>query len=184
MARELLGKKLVRLVDGQRLAGWIIEAEAYDGELDLACHAKAGKTPRTAVMYGPAGRAYVYFTYGMHWMLNCVCEAEGYPAAVLIRGIFPVEGLALIAQKRQGVKREDWVNGPAKICAALSITGKLNGLSLCNQTSGLWVEDGEHVSTRDFITTPRIGIDRVPEPWLSHPWRFFMQTPEKFFAKD
>jgi DNA-3-methyladenine glycosylase len=85
VARELLGARLVRLLDGVRLAGVITETEAYVGEADLGCHAKAGRTPRTTVMYGPPGRAYVYFTYGMHWLLNAVTEAEGFPAAVLIR---------------------------------------------------------------------------------------------------
>lgn len=184
MARELLGKRLVRLVEGQRLSGLIVEAEAYDGELDLACHARVGKTPRTAVMYGPPGLAYVYFTYGMHWLLNCVCEDEEYPAAVLIRGIFPLEGLDWISRKRRGVLQKNWVNGPGKICQAFSITGEQNGLSLCNRSGELWIEDNDPVSDDDFITTPRIGIDRVPEPWLSKPWRFWVQRPEKIFAKD
>jgi DNA-3-methyladenine glycosylase len=93
VARDLLGMRLVRILDGIRISGTIIETEAYAGEYDLACHARAGLTKRTAVMYGPPGRAYVYFTYGMHWLLNAVCLAEGDPAAVLIRAIEPEEGL-------------------------------------------------------------------------------------------
>ena len=93
MARELLGCRLVRQLNGDRLAGIVVEAEAYIGEQDQACHAKVGKTPRTQVMYGPAGFSYVYFTYGMHWMLNVVTAKEGFPAAVLIRAIQPVEGI-------------------------------------------------------------------------------------------
>src|SRR3990172_9834871 len=100
VARELLGKRLVRVDNGQRLAGIISEVEAYRGEEDLACHARAGFTQRTKVMYGLPGYAYVYFTYGMHLMLNFVTEAEGYPAAVLIRAITPVEGLEGIAARR------------------------------------------------------------------------------------
>src|SRR5512139_559864 len=92
VARELLGKNLVRVQNGQRLGGAILETEAYNGEVDLGCHARAGRTPRTQVMYGPPGHAYVYFTYGMHWMLNFVTQEEGFPAAVLIRAILPLEG--------------------------------------------------------------------------------------------
>ncbi len=83
VARELIGARLVRMLDGQKLVGLITETEAYIGETDLGCHAKAGRTPRTIVMYGPPGHAYVYFTYGNHWMLNVVTEPEGFPAAVL-----------------------------------------------------------------------------------------------------
>jgi DNA-3-methyladenine glycosylase len=92
VARELIGARLVRILDGVKLVGYITETEAYIGETDLACHAKAGLTKRTAPMYGPPGHAYVYFTYGNHWMLNAVTEKEGFPAAVLIRAIQPVEG--------------------------------------------------------------------------------------------
>jgi DNA-3-methyladenine glycosylase len=100
VARQLLGKRLVRLMDGTRISGIIVEAEAYRGEEDLACHARSGMTQRNAVMYGREGRAYVYFTYGMHWMLNAVCGPEGFPSAVLIRAIKPMEGLETIASRR------------------------------------------------------------------------------------
>ena len=85
VARELLGMRLVRLEGGARLAGLIVETEAYIGQEDLGCHARAGLTERNRVMFGPPGHAYVYFTYGMHWLLNCVTEAQGFPAAVLLR---------------------------------------------------------------------------------------------------
>ena len=91
VARDLLGQRLVRLLNGQRVSGLILEAEAYDGESDLACHARSGRTERNSMMYGDAGHAYIYFTYGMHWMLNCVCGPAGYPAAVLLRAILPLE---------------------------------------------------------------------------------------------
>ena len=107
VARELLGTRLVRLENGERTSGIIVETEAYIGEQDLGCHASAGYTPRTQVMYGLPGRAYVYFTYGMHWMLNFVTEAEGSPAAVLIRAIVPTEGIERIAARRAGRVRAE-----------------------------------------------------------------------------
>ena len=122
-ARDLLGTRLVRLLDGVRLSGVIVEAEAYRGEDDLACHARAGRTPRTQVMYGPPGRAYVYFTYGMHWMLNCVAGPENFPAAVLVRAVLPQEGLEVIAARRAGRPRAIWCDGPGKLTLALGIDG-------------------------------------------------------------
>ena len=103
---SLLGARLVRLEAGERLAGLIVETEAYRGEEDLGCHCRHGRTQRTWVMYGPPGFSYVYFTYGMHWMLNFVVEGEGFPAAVLIRAVFPTEGLEKITARRGGVPRE------------------------------------------------------------------------------
>jgi DNA-3-methyladenine glycosylase len=183
VARDLLGQRLVRQVDGQRISGLIVETEAYDGESDLACHARVGRTQRTAVMYAAGGYAYVYFTYGMHWLLNCVAGDEGYPAAVLIRSIYPLEGLEQIARMRPGQKAGNWCNGPAKLCQALAISGVQNGLSLCNQEAGLWIEMEQEILNLDVAKTPRIGINSVPEPWRSIPWRFLIHSPEKLFAK-
>ncbi len=172
MARELLGKRLVRFWQGQRIAGRICETEAYDGEQDLACHAKSGRTTRNAVMYGPGGHGYVYFTYGMHWCFNVVTGSAGYPAAVLIRAIWPLEGLPAIAEVRGKFPQPLWCDGPAKLCQALRIDGSLNGVDLCD-SSELWIEEGKPVPDSLVKTTPRIGIQSVPEPWLSKPWRFW-----------
>jgi DNA-3-methyladenine glycosylase len=168
VARGLLGARLVRILDGQRLVGIITETEAYIGEEDLGCHAKAGKTKRTAIMYGPPGHAYVYFTYGNHWMLNTVTEREGFPAAVLIRAIEPVEGTEIMLQRRNG--RDTY--GPGKLAQALGIDGTLNGVDLCTQESGLWIEAGKKIADEDVVTGPRVGLYSVPEPWKSIPWRF------------
>jgi DNA-3-methyladenine glycosylase len=176
VARDLLGMRLVRLLDGTRAGGIILEAEAYRGEEDLACHARAGRTPRTEIMYGPPGRAYVYFTYGMHWMLNCVTGAKGFPAAVLLRAIYPLEGLELIAKRRPGLPAEQWCNGPAKLCRALAIDGKQNGINLCDPRDGLWIEYGEQIGDDRVTTGPRVGIQNVPEPWRSMPWRFLAKS--------
>jgi DNA-3-methyladenine glycosylase len=172
VARSLLGMRLVRLEGGLRLAGTISETEAYRGEEDQGCHAKAGLTPRTRVMYGPPGHAYVYFTYGMHWMLNFVTEVEGFPAAVLIRAILPTEGIEVIASRRDGQPRLHWTDGPAKLCRALDIDGRQHGLDLCAPGSELFVEKGDPLPDSSVTIGPRVGLNSVPEPWKSIPWRF------------
>lgn len=175
VARELLGATLVRVEAGIRIAGMIIETEAYIGESDLGCHAKAGKTPRTEVMYGPPGRAYVYFTYGMHWMLNVVTEMEEFPAAVLIRAIRPTEGIEMIASRRGKQPRTKWTDGPAKLAQALAVDKSFNGVDLCSRKNGLWIETGETISDEGVTIGPRVGLYTVPEPWKSKPWRFLVK---------
>jgi DNA-3-methyladenine glycosylase len=172
VARQLLGTRLVHLQDGQRIAGIIIEAEAYRGEEDLGCHCRAGRTARTQVMYGPPGHAYVYFTYGMHWMLNFVVEQENFPAAVLIRAILPTEGIEFIAARRRGQPAQLSTNGPAKICQALDIDRRFNGADLCSPAAQLFVEPGEPIDDARVTIGPRVGLNNVPEPWKSVPWRF------------
>jgi DNA-3-methyladenine glycosylase len=172
VARDLLGKRLVRVIDGRRLSGTIIETEAYNGEEDQACHAHAGFTPRTKIMYGPAGHAYIYFTYGIHWMLNCVTGEVGFPAAVLIRALFPDDGLDIIAAHRPGIPRTGWTNGPAKICQAFHIDKSFNSKPLYNPRELLFLEYHLEFADESIQSSPRIGIDNVPEPWRSIPWRF------------
>lgn len=172
VARALLGARLVRIFDEIRLAGLITETEAYIGEEDLGCHARSGKTKRNAVMYGPPGYAYVYFTYGMHWCLNVVTEVAGFPAAVLIRALLPVEGVEIINQRRGG--RD--TNGPAKLTQALGIDGALNGVDVCTPIGGLWIEPGQTVPDTAIERTPRIGLNSTPEPWKSVPWRFLWKS--------
>lgn len=172
VARDLLGVRLVRIENGRRISGVIVETEAYRGEEDQGCHARAGRTPRTEVMYGQPGHAYVYFTYGMHWMLNFVTEAEGFPAAVLIRAIIPMEGLEVIEERRQRQPPSHWTDGPAKICQALGIDKELNGVDLCASHSELFVEWGISFPEDSVTTGPRVGLNSVPEPWRSIPWRF------------
>ena len=172
VARELLGARLVRVLDGMKLVGIISETEAYIGEEDLACHAKAGLTPRTAPMYGPAGHAYVYFTYGNHWMLNAVTEKEGFPAAVLIRAIQPIEGIEVMMKRRNG---RDTL-GPGKLTQALGITKNENNIDLTKTNSGLWIEAGQTIPDKNVTIGARVGLNKTPEPWLSKPWRFLI-TP-------
>lgn len=177
VARDLIGMRLVRVENGVRLAGNIIETEAYRGQQDLGCHARAGRTPRTEVMYGSPGHAYVYFTYGMHWMLNFVTEEGGFPAAVLIRAIRITEGEEIIARRRNGQPVRHWTDGPAKLCQALGIDGRMNGADLCSPEALIFVEstgDGKPFSQYSVSTGPRVGLYTVPEPWRSIPWRFFI----------
>jgi DNA-3-methyladenine glycosylase len=171
VARELIGARLVRILHGKKLVGLIIETEAYISERDLACHAKAGLTPRTAVMYGPPGRSYVYFTYGNHWMLNVVTEREGFPAAVLIRAIEPIEGKEIMSRRRGG---RDTL-GPGKLTQAMGITGRENGIDLTESASGLWIEAGIFVPNSLVTKGPRVGLNNTPEPWKSKPWRFLVK---------
>ena len=175
VAQELLGARLVHLEDGQRLAGWITETEAYISEGDQGCHARAGRTPRTQVMYGPPGHAYVYFTYGMHWCLNFVTEAEGFPAAVLIRAIQPCEGIDRIAARRAPQPPIHWADGPGKLCQALGIDRRHNGLDLCTAQATLFIEAGVPIPPETVTIGPRVGLTNVPEPWKSMPWRFKTQ---------
>jgi DNA-3-methyladenine glycosylase len=183
VARELIGARLVRILDGMKLVGLITETEAYISEKDLACHAKAGWTPRTAVMYGEPGHAYVYFTYGNHWMLNAVTEREGFPAAVLVRAIQPIEGVEVMLERRNG--RDTF--GPGKLCQALGITKSENGVDLTDESSGLWIEAGVKVPDSLVTKGPRVGLNNTPEPWLSKPWRFLVRShviASRFLAKQ
>ena len=151
--------------------GLITETEAYIGEDDLACHAKAGRTIRTDPMYGPPGHAYIYFTYGNHWMLNVVTERAGFPAAVLIRAIQPLEGLEVMLERRNG--RNTF--GPGKLCQAMGITKSENGVDLTKRSGGLWIEAGFKVPNSLVTKGPRVGLNNTPEPWLSKPWRFLVK---------
>jgi DNA-3-methyladenine glycosylase len=163
----------VHLSAGVRLAGRITETEAYIGQEDLACHARFGRTPRSQIMFGPPGRAYVYFTYGMHWMLNIVTEPEDHPAAVLIRAIQPEDGQPLM-QSRRGprVPPGRLADGPGKLAQALGIDGALNGHDLCAPRAMLFVERARPVPAALVQIGPRIGLNHTPEPWKSMPWRF------------
>ncbi len=181
VAQDLLGRRLVRLHDGRRLSGIIVETEAYCDaeERDLACHgdrANDGRpTPRTQIMFGPAGHAYVYFTYGMHWMFNVVTGQPGQANAVLVRALEPVEGVAEMMANRHGRSLRQLTNGPAKLAQALAIDQSLNGANLCAPHGVIWLEDGPGVPDAQIATGPRIGLGKTPEPWLSIPWRYWIR---------
>ncbi|OGY91663.1 MAG: 3-methyladenine DNA glycosylase [Candidatus Komeilibacteria bacterium RIFCSPLOWO2_02_FULL_48_11] len=156
VAQDLLGKFIVRRYRGQETALMLTEVEAYDGHNDKASHASRGKTERNQVMFGPAGYWYVYFTYGLHWMLNIVTGPKNYPAAVLIRGT-------------------DNVIGPGRITKFLRVDKKLNG-KMSSRASGLWLEDRGVVIPKSKIKKlPRIGVDYAGE-WAKKPYRFILET--------
>ncbi len=173
-ARELLGQLLVRVEDGLHISGIIVETEAYVGTEDLGCHARSGRTARNQSMWGPPGLLYVYFTYGMHWMLNVVTEDE-IPAAVLIRALIPFEGLNTMRKRRMGKPDRILADGPAKLCQALNITGELNGQDSLLPDSPVFIERLADVPDEAVTRSPRIGLNSVPEPWKSIPWRFTVE---------
>ncbi len=172
VARDLLGQRLVCTAGGVRRAGVVLETEAYVGVEDRGCHASVGHTRRNHTMWGPPGRAYVYFTYGMHWLLNAVTEGEGTPAAVLVRAIAPREGVDAMRARRPGRPDRLLADGPAKLCQALGVDGGFDGRDLCAPDAELFFEAGSPVPDGEVVTGPRVGLNRVPEPWKSVPWRF------------
>lgn len=157
VAQNLLGKYLVRKIGRKIIKAKITETEAYCGPTDLACHASKGMTPRTKVMFGPPGHAYVYLIYGMYHCLNIVTEKEGYPAAVLLRGV-ELEGM----------------NGPGKLCRGLKIDKKLNEVDICSSRE-LWFEEGERVSKNRVKSSKRIGVEYAGK-WKDKLWRFSLKT--------
>jgi DNA-3-methyladenine glycosylase len=160
VARSLVGKYLVRVLNGREIAGRIIEVEAYVGSQDKACHASKGRTQRTEVLFHAAGTAYVYLIYGMYHCLNVVTEREEFPAAVLIRAI-EMEGVL--------------IDGPGRLCRALQIDRSMNRMDLTAQES-LWFEDrGARVLPKHVAALPRIGVDYAGA-WAKKPWRFRMRT--------
>jgi DNA-3-methyladenine glycosylase len=174
VARRLLGTYLVRRHGDGTTVGRIVETEAYVGPDDRACHASRGRTPRTQVMFGRAGHAYVYLIYGFHHMLNIVTEAVDFPAAVLIRAVEPWKGIELMAERRGTKDRRNLASGPGKLCQAFAIDRALNGGDLCGRE--LYLEDRGEPAPK-FIATPRIGVDYAGE-WMHKPWRFVIHGNE------
>lgn len=169
VSRELLGCVLESTTPDGKASGIIVETEAYIGEHDLACHAAAGRTTRTAPLYGPPGMSYVYFIYGMHWCFNAVTRKAGAPSAVLIRALEPVAGMGLMRKRRRAARRDaDLTNGPGKLCEALGVTGRHNAMPL--QRPPLIIREGTRVPAGRIVLTPRIGIRQAAD-W---PLRWFI----------
>ena len=182
VARELLGCVLECHLPEGITTGRIVETEAYLGEHDLACHAAAGRTKRTEPLYGPPGTSYVYFIYGVHWCFNAVTRAAGLPSAVLVRAIEPLEGLELMRSRRRAARRDvDLTNGPGKLCAALGIDERHNGLPL--DQPPLMIREGARVSSARVQITPRIGITKCadwPLRWMIADNPYVSRTPASF----
>jgi len=182
VARDLLGKYLVREYEGTYLIGRITETEAYIGAIDKACHAYGGKvTPRTQTLYEQGGTSYVYFIYGMYHCMNVVTEKQGSAAAVLIRGLEMVKGLEEASMLRYGLSRQEltksqiknFSNGPGKLCKAMAITKDLNKVDLCGRD--FFITDkikGVENPTFEIAAAARIGIDYAGEA-RDFPWRFY-----------
>lgn len=158
VARDLLGKVLVH----GPTAGMIVETEAYLGEDDLASHSARGVTERTRVIFGPPGRAYVYFIYGMYECLNLIAEANGKPGCVLIRALEPVAGIDVMRERRPAARKvESLASGPGKLTLAMGITRALNGADVTRGT--LVVRESVEPSPFEVVVTPRIGITKCAD---------------------
>ncbi|MFQ5583428.1 MAG: DNA-3-methyladenine glycosylase, partial [Calditrichia bacterium] len=156
--------------------GMIVETEAYIGEEDPACHAAVGKTMRNEVMYGPPGRAYIYFIYGMYYCLNVVTEPEGYPAAVLIRALQPIAGMDKMMVLRNQKQIHQLTNGPGKLCQALNLDRSQNGEDLCGKR--LFITPGITIPPQNIVVSKRIGI-RVGKEFR---WRYYIKE-NQFVSK-
>jgi DNA-3-methyladenine glycosylase len=175
VARNLLGQRLVRLLDGRRVSGRIVETEAYIGHDDSANHASKGRTRRTEAMFGPPGRTYIYLIYGTHHMLNLVTEAPDFPAAVLIRALEPVEGLEVMQTNRPGLTNEvNLTNGPGKLCRALAIDKTFHNWDV-SLGQELWLEQDSSVPDSMIVTGPRIGVSYARPEDRAAPWRLWVR---------
>lgn len=180
VARALIGCTLVRLLDGHRLTGRIVETEAYLGAHDQASHARGEgggrRTPRTEPMFGPPGLSYIYFTYGMHYCMNVSCKAINDPAAVLIRALEPLEGLTAMRRLRgPAFKDRDLCRGPARLCQALAIGQALNAVDTLTSDI-LWFEKagGTPIPSAQIAASPRIGLGDKGD-WTHRPLRYFLK---------
>jgi len=178
VARQLLGKHLVRRHPEGTTVGRIVETEAYIGPEDRACHASRGRTARTQIMFGPAGYAYVYLIYGFYHCLNIVTEQIDYPAAVLIRGVEPLKGISLMKARRRTENERNLAGGPGKLCQAFAIDRSLNGENVCGKL--LYLEDGGE-SAPNILAKPRVGVDYAGK-WKLKPWRFLIRD-NRFVSK-
>ena len=171
LARKLLGTLLVHCTSAGVAAGMIVEAEAYVGAIDKACHAYKNRSERTEIMYHDGGYAYVYLIYGMHYCFNVVTGPAGEGNAVLIRALEPVIGLDLMCRRRKTKQLHNLCNGPGKVCQALAITKEEYGLDLCDPTSPLHLVRFRHIPDNHIASSPRINVAYAEEA-AAWPWRF------------
>ncbi|WP_286910400.1 DNA-3-methyladenine glycosylase [Clostridium sp. UBA1652] len=184
VAKELLGKVIVREIDGVRLSGKIVETEGYIGSIDKASHAYGGKkTPRVEPLYGEPGISYVFSIYGMYECFNVISKEKGSPEGILIRAVEPIDGLEKIAQNRfrksydtlTAKEIKNLTNGPSKLCIALEINKKVHNFMDLVSSKELYIEDGDIINSSDIVETTRIGIDYAEEA-VDFPWRFYVKN--------
>jgi len=173
LARELLGKVIFTFIDGQYTAGIISETEAYAGVTDKASHAFGGRrTNRTEVMFAAGGVAYVYLCYGIHHLFNVVTGPEGTPHAILVRGIFPTEGIEIMMQRRKVKLGKKFSSGPGTSSAALGLKSSMSGTDLLGNI--IWIEDmGFNIPENEIYVGPRIGVDYAGDD-AALPYRFLI----------
>jgi DNA-3-methyladenine glycosylase len=172
VAKDLLGKILVRNMNGKTISGIIVETEAYRYKDDPASHTFGGLTGRNKAMFGPVGMAYVYFTYGMHYCVNAVARSQDFEAgAVLIRSLVPKQGIGFMSRQRKTDKVSNLTNGPAKLTQALAITKKEYGQDLTKKSS-LYIIDGFEIKQSEILSGPRIGIKKATDKM----WNFKTKT--------
>jgi DNA-3-methyladenine glycosylase len=175
VAPDLLGLLVVRETADGVTVGRIVEVEAYHGPSDLASHARAGRTRRTATMFGPPGHAYVYLIYGLHSCLNIVTELDGEAGAVLVRALEPMAGIELMRRRRGDPRDPDsrLAAGPARLCQAMAIDRALDGHDLTGRGE-LWLADPRPraIAAQEIAVGRRIGVDYAGDGWADRPWRF------------
>ncbi|XP_064633129.1 uncharacterized protein LOC135491288 isoform X2 [Lineus longissimus] len=191
LAKDIIGKLLVRRLDsGERVSGLIVETEAYTGSDDIASHSYKGKTERNTAMFMDPGTAYVYFIYGSYSCMNISSRGDG--AAVLLRALAPVEGVATMRMLRNKKGKaqakptpvKDLCNGPSKFCMALDITkAAINKLDMMT-SNDIWLEEGVEVKDSDIVTSTRIGIDGAGKEAAAKPWRFYLQGNDSVSKRD
>ena len=174
LARKLLGCLLIHHTPDGAAGGMIVEAEAYVGAIDKACHAYRNRSGRTEIMYHDGGYAYVYLIYGMHHCFNAVTGPEGEGNAVLIRALEPVIGLDLMQQRRNTKNVRHLCSGPGKVCQALGITKNEYGLDLCAADSPLRLIRYRYIPDAQIVATPRINVAYAEEA-AAWPWRFYVK---------
>ena len=184
VAKELLGKVIVREIDGVRLSGKIVETEGYIGSIDKASHAYGGKkTPRVEPLYGEPGISYVFSIYGMYECFNVISKEKGSPEGILIRAVEPIDGLEKIAQNRfrksydtlTAKEIKNLTNGPSKLCIALDINKKVHNFMDLVISKELYIEDGDIINSSDIVETTRVGIHYAEEA-VDFPWRFYVKN--------
>ncbi|GAA4090056.1 DNA-3-methyladenine glycosylase [Mucilaginibacter panaciglaebae] len=175
ISRELLGKYIFTSINGEVTGGYIVETESYNGIIDRASHAFGNRmTPRTSVMYGHGGVAYVYLCYGIHEMFNVVTSVEGQPHAILIRAVHPTDGIEVMLYRRKMIEvKRTITSGPGSVAQALGISREINAISL--QSDTLWIEDrGLTIPDGQIAAVPRIGVAYAKEDALL-PYRFYVK---------